>query len=141
MVWPHRGQERKRIVASPQSSHLLESLRLPQEGHVMLTMSILMVPFLAAATKSLVFPPAIPTGKSTCTGGFMCLSIAFSGRPTRIPTVAVVCLPTFIPERCWTKSSVLSESHVTSDICDFPSRFRRARKIMAHSSEIWAEFL
>ena len=29
----------------------------------------------------------------------MCLSMAFSGRPTLIPTVPVVCLPMRIPER------------------------------------------
>lgn len=40
----------------------------------------------------------------------MCLSIAFSGRPTLMPTVAVVCLPTVIPEICLTMSMEPSNS-------------------------------
>ena len=116
MIWLHRGHERKRMVASPQSSHLLASFRFPHEGHIMLTMSTFMLPCFAAASRSLALPPAAPTGKRTWTGGFMCLSIAFSGLPTLIPTVPVVCLPTLIPESRCTSSRVISGSQEEASV-------------------------
>src|SRR5271170_6949265 len=142
MSWLHLGQERNLTVASPQSSHLLESFRFPHEGHIMLTMSTFMLPCFAAARRSRALPPAAPTGNKTCTGGFMCLSIAFSGRPTLIPTVLVVCLPTLIPERWWTSSKVLSGSQPERSARSvLPLKPIKATIVVAHSPVTVAESL
>ena len=63
-----------------------------------------MLPALAAVRTSLDAPPSFPTGNSAWTGGFRRLVMAFSGLPTLIPMVEVVCLPSRIPESWRTNS-------------------------------------
>src|SRR3989441_12888698 len=95
-----RGHVRNLCVASPPWSHVIEVRRAPHEGQTRLTMSTSTVPSLPITERRFREGPLPgPTGKSVCTGGLRCLSMAFSGLPTRTPTVAVVCLPILIPER------------------------------------------
>ena len=101
------------------------------------------MPCFAAARRSLVFPPAAPTGKRTWTGGFMCLSIAFSGLPTLIPTVAVVCFRHPYPGEVMDQLQVLIgvPGGDISDVRALPSTSIRVLKMVAHSSEMVADSL
>jgi hypothetical protein len=86
----HRGHDMNLAVGSPQTSHRSDILLSLHFGQKRLTTSIFTLPALAAEKTSLMEPPSYPTGNRVWTGGFILLTIAFSGLPTLTPMVVVL---------------------------------------------------
>ena len=145
-ILPHTGQRYTAFVCVPQSGHLLLNVTVPHCGHLRSPVSrwtrpstcfaagpppkswlLSLTQVFAAASTERRTPPFFPTGKSTCTGGFILRGADLPGRPIRPPIRVPALDRILMPDRCEAMTSPLVNSGRVSQVGSFFSSGDRPR--------------